>query len=95
MTKLTVMDPTGYAPGVTARGLNQGLEILDGRKIFLADVGFEGSDIVMNHLRDWFAEHRPAVRTEVVRWRNQHYPDPDLCERIRAEGDGAILGVGL
>jgi hypothetical protein len=30
-----------------------------------------------------------------VRWRDQHRPDPDLCARIRAEGDAAILGVGL
>jgi hypothetical protein len=30
-----------------------------------------------------------------VRWGDQHRPDPDLCKRIRAEGDAAILGVGL
>ena len=42
----------------------------------------------------WFEEHRPAIRTEVVRWRNQHIPDPELCERIQADGDAAIIGVG-
>jgi hypothetical protein len=88
------MDPTGYAPKVTAQGLSQGLGTLDGRTIFLVDVGFENSDNFMAQLQGWFAEHRPATKTELVRWRDQHEPDPELCERIRAEGDGAILGVG-
>ncbi len=48
----------------------------------------------MAQLNGWFEEHRPAIRTEVVRWRNQHIPDPELCERIKAEGDAAIIGVG-
>jgi hypothetical protein len=48
----------------------------------------------MTELQGWFRQHEPNVRTNVVRWRNQHAPDPDLCNRIRAEGDAAILGVG-
>jgi hypothetical protein len=93
-SKFAVLDPTGYAPTVTGQGLAQGLGTLDGRRIFLVDVGFENSDHFMVQLHAWFGEHDPAVRTELVRWRDQHEPDPELCERIRAEGDGAILGVG-
>ena len=37
---------------------------------------------------------KPEIRTEVVRWRDQHAPDPELCERIRHDGDAAIIGVG-
>jgi hypothetical protein len=29
-----------------------------------------------------------------VRMKDQHQPDPELYERIAAEGDAAILGVG-
>lgn len=92
--KLAVMDPTGYPPEVTAQGLSQGLGTLAGRTIFLVDVGFENSDNFMEQLHGWFAEHEPGVRTVLARWRDQHKPDPELCQRIRAEGDGAILGVG-
>jgi hypothetical protein len=48
----------------------------------------------MAQLHGWFEEHKPGIRTEVVRWRNQHIPDPELCERIRSDGDAAIIGVG-
>jgi hypothetical protein len=93
-SKFAVLDPTGYAPTVTGQGLAQGLGTLDGRRIFLVDVGFENSDEVMRQIQGWMAEHQPQTQTEVVRWRDQHLPDPELSARIRAEGDGAILGVG-
>jgi hypothetical protein len=93
--RLSVLSPVGFPPRVKARGLAPGLDRLDGRTVFLVDVGFENSDNFMLQLQGWLAEHEPAVRTEVVRWRDQHRPDPELCERIRTEGDAAILGVGL
>jgi hypothetical protein len=95
VAKLSVLNPLGFPPKVTAKRLAPGLGSLAGRMVFLVDVGFENSDVFMAQLRGWLAEHEPDVRTEVVRWRDQHRPDPDLCERIRAEGDAAILGVGL
>lgn len=92
--KLSVLSPLGYAPKITGQGLSQGLGTLDGKRVFLVDVGFENSDNVMRQMQGWMAEHLPKTQTEVVRWRDQHLPDPELSERIRAEGDGAVLGVG-
>jgi hypothetical protein len=93
--KLTVLSPLGFPPKVRGRGLAPGLETLDGKRLFLVDVGFENSDNFMLQLQGWLAEHEPAVKTTVVRWRDQHRPDPDLCSRIKEEGDAAVLGVGL
>ena len=95
MDKLSVLSPLGYPPKVEGKGLAPSLESLGGRKLFLVDVGFENSDAFMAQLAGWLQEHEPDVRTEIVRWRDQHKPDPELCTRIRAEGDAAILGVGL
>jgi hypothetical protein len=95
VAKLSVLNPLGFPPKVTAKRLAPGLGSLAGRMVFLVDVGFENSDVFMAQLRGWLAEHEPDVRMEIVRWRDQHRPDPDLCKRIRAEGDAAILGVGL
>jgi hypothetical protein len=94
MAKFSVLNPEGYPPKVTARGMAQSLDTLDGKKVFLVDVGFANSDNFMTQLHGWFEEHRPTVRTEVVRWRDQHQPDPALCGRIAAEGSAAIIGVG-
>ena len=93
--KLTVLNPLGFPPKVVGRGLAPGLDSLDGKKVFLVDVGFENSDNFMIQLEGWLADHEPGIRTQVVRWEDQHRPDPVLCDRIRAEGDAAILGVGL
>jgi hypothetical protein len=92
---LTVLNPLGFPPKVKGRGLAPGLEGLEGKRLFLVDVGFENSDHFMHQLQGWLAEHEPRVQTEVVRWQDQHRPDPELCSRIKSEGDAAILGVGL
>jgi hypothetical protein len=89
-----VLNPEGYPPKVNARGMAQSLDSLEGKKLFLVDVGFANSDNFMNELHGWFEAHRPEIDTEIVRWRDQHAPDPDLCERIRSDGDAAIIGVG-
>jgi hypothetical protein len=94
MGKLKVLNPEGYPPKVSATGMAPSLDMLDGKKLFLVDVGFANSDNFMKQLHGWLDEHRPDIRTEVVRWRDQHEPDPELCERIQAEGDAAVIGVG-
>jgi hypothetical protein len=93
-TKLTVLNPEGYPPQVDARGMAPALETLHGKRLFLVDVGFENSDNFMRQLHGWLEEHQPSIRTEVVRMRDQHNPDPELYGRISAEADAAIIGVG-
>jgi hypothetical protein len=92
--KLTVLNPEGYPPKVDARVMAPALETLQGKRLFLVDIGFENSNNFIAQLRGWLEKHEPGIRTEVVRWRDQHNPDPELCERIAAEGDAAIIGVG-
>ena len=94
MAKMRVLTPEGYPPKVSATGMAPSLDTVDGKKLFLVDVGFANSDNFMKQLHGWFEEHRSDIRTEVVRWRDQHEPDPELCERIQAGGDGAVIGVG-
>jgi len=94
MARLKVLNPEGYPPKVSASGMAPGLDTLEGKKLFLVDVGFANSDNFMAQLHGWLDEHQPSIQTEVVRWRDQHEPDPELSERIRAEGDAAVIGVG-
>lgn len=93
--QLTALDPTGYAPTVTAKGLAPALDKVDGKTLFIVDIGWENCDIFADQLQRWLAEHRPEIRTRVAKWKDQHSPDPELSDQIRTEGDAAILGVGL
>ena len=92
---LTVHDPRGYPPAVTAKRLAPRLECLDGAVVHLVDCLFDNSEVFMRQLQAWFAEHLSSVRTEIVKPRESWVDDPALRERVQREADAAILAVGL
>ncbi len=95
MTKIAVHDPRGYPPKVTGKRLAPRLESLDGKVIFLVDCQFDNSDVFMQQMREWFAEHLPRVETRIIETRESWVDDADMRAMVAREGDGAILGVGL
>lgn len=92
---LTVHDPRGYPPKVEGRQLAPRLEKLEGKVVFLIDCLFDNSDVFMDQLQRWFAEHLPTVRIRNIRPRESWVDDPEMRDAVVAEGDAAILGVGL
>jgi hypothetical protein len=92
---LTVHDPRGYPPKVTGKRLASRRESLDGRLVYLVDCLFDNSEAFMEQLRQWFAEHLPAVITRIIRPRASWEDDPGMRAKIVADGNAAILGVGL
>ena len=46
-------------------------------------------------LRDWFAKHFPKVNTPIIKPRASWVDDPEMRAKVAANGDAAILGVGL
>ena len=93
--KVAVHDPRGFAPVVTGKTLAPRLMSLDGKLIHLVDCLFDNSEVFMQQLGAWFAEHMPKVRTEIVKPRESWEDDPAMRARIEREADAAILGVGL
>ena len=93
--KVAVHDPRGFAPVVTGKTLAPRLMSLDGKRIHLVDCLFDNSEVFMQQLGAWFAEHMPKVRTEIVKPRESWEDDPAMRARIEREADAAILGVGL
>jgi hypothetical protein len=92
---ISVHDPRGYPPKVTGKRLASRLQSLDGKIVYLVDCLFDNSAVFMDQLRDWFAAHLPAVKTEIIKPRESWVDDPDMRTKIGADGDAAILGVGL
>ncbi len=93
--KIAVHDPRGYPPKVEGKRLANRLQSLDGKLVYLVDCLFDNSEVFMNELQDWFAQHLPAVNTRIIRPRESWVDDPVMRARIAEDGDAAILGVGL
>ena len=93
--KIAVHDPRGYPPKVEGKRLAGRLRSLDGKLVYLVDCLFDNSEVFMNELQDWFAQHLPAVNTRIIRPRESWVDDPGMRAKIAEDGDAAILGVGL
>jgi hypothetical protein len=93
--KISVYDPRGFPPKVEGKRLAARLETLDGRLVYLVDCLFDNSAVFIEQLQQWLAEHLPAVRTKIIRPKESWVDDPDMRAAIEADGDAAILGVGL
>jgi len=94
-TEIQVLDPTGYPPEVKGKTPADRLDTLDGRTIYLIDSRFDDSIELLRQIAAWFVEHLPTVTTRLVQLASTYAKDdPDLWERVRADGDAAILGVG-
>ena len=92
---LAVHDPRGYPPKVTGKRLAPRLETLDGKLIHLVDCLFDNSEVFMQQLQAWFAEHMPRVRTEIVKPRQSWVDDPAMRAKVVNQADAAVFAVGL
>ena len=94
--KLTVLDPTGSPPEAPGLSLAPRLPGLDGKLVYLVDCRFEDADRFFEQMRQWFADNLPRVETRLVHWRRRGFEDdPETLAEIAADGDAAILGVGI
>jgi hypothetical protein len=92
---VNVHDPRGYPPKVTGKRLAPRPDSLDGKIVYLVDCLFDNSDKFMEQMRQWFAAHLPSVTTRDIKPRESWVDDADMRAKIAAEGNAAILGVGL
>ena len=93
--RLTVMNPVGYPPKITPKPMAPRLGSLDGRTLYLVDPRFDDSGLFLRQVQDWFADHMPSVTTKLVEMSSVYTKDdPKTWEMIKANGDGAIIGVG-
>ncbi len=93
--KITVLNPMGYPPKVTRQSLAPRLDALDGKTIYLVDCRFDDSELLLKEMQSWFRERMPSVKTVFKRISSVYLKDdPDTWEEIKANGQGAVIGVG-
>jgi hypothetical protein len=85
----------GYPPRVNPKEMAPRLDTLDGKTVYLVDCRFDDADLFLQQMRAWFAEHLPSVRAELIQLSSVYTrDDPETWEKIKANGDAAIVGVG-
>src|SRR5580698_3684715 len=99
--KIEVLNPEGYPPKVTARGMAPSLEDLAGKTIALIGTGMENCHNFMVQLQASLAEHAPRVKTKLIPWPdifNMHLIKSDDAasrfKHVKGEADAAIFGIG-
>ena len=93
--KITVMNPMGYPPKVIHKPMAERLTSLHNKTVYLVDCRFDDSDVFLQQIQAWFAEHMPDVKT-VFKPISSVYlkDDPVTWKEIKTQGDAAIIGVG-
>ena len=94
--KLTVHDPRGYPPQVTGKPLAPRLESLEGKPVYLVDCLFDNSEAFVDQLQRLVrrAHARPSRPGSSSRARAGS-TTPRCAPQIQADGDAAVLAVGL
>ena len=92
----TVLNPQGQPTGAfEPLSMAPRLDSLNGKTVYLVDVGFAGGYEFLEELRAWFSRNMPAVETILRRKQgNMFLDDPELWAEVKGKGHAVIFGVG-
>jgi hypothetical protein len=95
--KLRVLNPTPPNRMVDRVPLIPRLDTLEGKTIFLVDIGWGGKDAapsIYEEMKAWFAQNMPSVKIEVRGIKGFYMQDqPELWKEISEKGDAAMVGI--
>jgi hypothetical protein len=91
-----VLDPRGQPTAVVQPSpLAPRLESIEGKTIYLVDIGFGGGWEFLEEAAAWLHRRFPSIKTELRHKRgNMFLEDPALFAEIKIKGDAVIFGVG-
>jgi hypothetical protein len=71
------------------------LDTLQGKTVYLLDVGFAGGYEFLEELAGWFSRRMPDTKVVLRRKRGDMFlDDPELWAEVRRQGHAVIFGVG-
>jgi hypothetical protein len=95
--KLRVLNPTPPNRMVDRVPLAPRLDSLEGKTIFLVDLGWGGPQAapsIYAEMKAWFAQNMPGVKLEVRPIKGSYMQDqPELWKEIKEKGQAAMVGI--
>jgi len=92
----TVLDPRGQ-PTMVVKPLPLAprLDTLEGKTVYVIDVGFGGGWEFLEETVAWFARNKPGVKTVLQHKRGIMFVDePEMWADIKQRADAVVFGVG-
>jgi hypothetical protein len=93
--KITVLNPLGQPPAIARVPMAPRLASLEGKTIYIVDVGFTDTHQFFTEMQKLLSERYPKT-TWIVRTKIGTYfeNDPKLWSEIKEKGNAMIMGVG-
>ena len=95
--KIRVLNPTPPNRMVDRVPLTPRLDTLEGKTLFLVDIGWGGKDAapsIYKEMKAWFAQNMPSVKIETRAIKGFYMMDqPELLKEISEKGDAAMFGI--
>ena len=92
----TVLDPRGQPTiAVQPSPLAPRLDSIDGKTLYLVDVGFGGGWEFLEEAVVWLNRNKPGVKTVLLHKKGIMFVDePEMWAEIKQKADAVIFGVG-